>query len=251
MPKRCWRCWRRRSKLAILTSAGAVAAAGLAVGGWFYAALYPTSQIFGRVIIAGDDPAEIALTYDDGPNPLATPYLLEVLAKHEVKATFFLIGDWVKREPALVREIAAAGHTIGNHTMTHPWLSYCGAERVRSEIADSKGLIEDTIGAKISLFRPPHGARRPVVIELANELGLATVNWNIITHDWRPQPSEAIVTKVRNGIRRNEAHGRGSNVLLHDGGLDQPRMPSVIATETILADAKARGMRFVSPQSWV
>jgi peptidoglycan/xylan/chitin deacetylase (PgdA/CDA1 family) len=232
-------------------AAGVAAVAGLAAGGWFYAALYPTSQIFGRVVIAGDDPGEIALTYDDGPNPHATPRLLDVLAKQDVRATFFLIGEFVRKEPALVREIAASGHTIGNHTMTHPWLSYCGAQRIRTEIEDSKAIIEDTIGAKISLFRPPHGARRPVVLEVARELGLATVNWNIITHDWRPQPSEAIVAKVRNGIRRNEAHGRGSNLLLHDGGFAQPRMPSVEATETILADAKAKGMRFVSPQVWV
>jgi peptidoglycan/xylan/chitin deacetylase (PgdA/CDA1 family) len=226
-------------------------AVGLAVGGWFYAALYPTSQIFGRVVIAGDDPGEIALTYDDGPNPHATPRLLEVLAKHEVKATFFLIGEFVRKEPALVREIAAAGHTIGNHTMTHPWLSYCSSARVRTEIADSKAILEDTIGATISLFRPPHGARRPVVLEVAKDLGLATVNWNIITHDWRPQPSDAIAAKVRNGIRRNQAHGRGSNVLLHDGGLGQPRMPSVEATETIIADARALGMKFVTPQVWL
>ena len=233
------------------SAAGVAAVAGLAVGGWFYAALYPTSQIFGRVVIAGDDPGEIALTYDDGPNPQATPRLLDLLAKQDVRATFFLIGEFVRKEPGLVREIAAAGHTIGNHTMTHPWLSYCGADRVRTEIADSKAIVEDTIGAKISLFRPPHGARRPVVLEITSELALATVNWNIITHDWRPQPSEAIVSKVRNGIRRNEVHGRGSNVLLHDGGLGQPRMPSVEATETIIADAKAKGMRFVTPQSWV
>jgi len=127
-----------------LANATEVAAvAGLAVGGWFYAALYPTSQIFGRVIIAGNDPGEIALTYDDGPNPLATPKLLETLAREDEKATFFLIGDWVRREPHLVREIATAGHAIGNHTMTHPWLSYCSSARVRTEIADSKAIIED------------------------------------------------------------------------------------------------------------
>jgi peptidoglycan/xylan/chitin deacetylase (PgdA/CDA1 family) len=225
--------------------------AGLAVGAWLYAALYPASQIFGRVVIAGDDPGEIALTYDDGPNPAATPQLLEVLAKNEVRATFFLIGQFVRKQPALAREIASAGHVIGNHTMTHPWLSYQTAARIRSEIAGANAAIEDVIGAEINLFRPPHGARRPVVLRIAEELGLATINWNVITHDWRVQPSQAIVEKVRNGVRRNQARQRGSNILLHDGGLDQPRMPTVIATETIIADAKASGMRFVSPAAWV
>ncbi len=225
--------------------------AGLAVGAWFYAALYPTSQLFGRIVIAGDDPAELALTYDDGPNPAATPGLLEVLAEREVRATFFLIGEFVRRQPTLAREIAAAGHCIGNHTMTHPWLSYKSADRIRSEIAGANAAIEDVIGRPVKLFRPPHGARRPVVLRLANELGLATVNWNIITHDWRVQPPEAIVEKVRNGIRRNQAYRRGSNILLHDGGMDQPRLPGIAATRTIIADAKTAGMRFVTPEVWV
>lgn len=235
----------------LVYAAETAAAAGLASGGWFYAALHPASQTFGRVVIAGTDPRELALTYDDGPNPSATPKLLETLAREDVKATFFLIGDFVRQQPALVREIAVAGHTIGNHTMTHPWLSYCGATRIRHEIVDSKAIIEDTIGTQISLFRPPHGARRPVVLEVAREIGLATVNWNVITHDWRPQQSNAIAAKVRNGVRTNMAAGRGSNVLLHDGGLGQPRMPSVFATETIIADARALGTTFVTPAAWV
>ncbi len=225
--------------------------AGLAVGAWFYAALYPTSQIFGRVVIAGDDPAELALTYDDGPNPAATPILLELLAKHQVRATFFLIGEYVRRQPALAREIAATGHLIGNHTMTHPWLSYKSAARIRSEITGANAAIEDVIGGEVKLFRPPHGARRPVVFRIAEELGLATVNWNIITHDWRVQPAAFIVEKVRKGIRRNRAGGRGSNILLHDGAMDQPRIPTVQATETIIADAKAAGMRCVTPEAWL
>jgi len=239
----------------MVTSPESVAAvavgAGLAVGAWFYAALYPTSQIFGRVVIAGGDPAELALTYDDGPNPSATPQLLELLANHDVRATFFLIGESVRKQPALAREIAASGHCIGNHTMTHPWLSYQSAARIRSEIASANAAIEDAIGGEVKLFRPPHGARRPVVFRIAEELGLATVNWNIITHDWRVQPASSIVDKVRNGIRRNRAYHRGSNILLHDGAMDQPRTPTVQATATIIADAKAAGMRFVTPEAWV
>ena len=236
----------RAESIAAITAAG-----GLAVGAWFYAALYPTSQLFGRVVIAGDDPSELALTYDDGPNSSATPKLLDLLARNEVRATFFVIGDFVRKQPGLAREIAAAGHVIGNHTMTHPWLSYQSSARIRREIAGANAAIEDVIGGEVRLFRPPHGARRPIVLRIAQELGLATVNWNIITHDWRVQSSAEIVAKVTNGIRRNQANRRGSNLLLHDGGMDQPRNPSVLATETIIAKATAASMRFVTPEEWI
>ena len=233
------------------TSAAITAFASLAIGSWFYAALYPTSQLFGRVIIAGNDPAELALTYDDGPNPAATPRLLELLASHNVRATFFLIGVHVRQQPSLARDIAAAGHAIGNHTMTHPWLAWQPASKIRAEIADTNALLEDTLGQPVRLFRPPHGARRPCVLREAASLGLATVNWNIITHDWRPQPSSAIVEKIRNGIARNQAHSRGSNILLHDGGMGQPRTPSIHATEAVIQDARVAGKRFVTPEAWL
>ena len=232
-------------------AAAITTASGLAVGAWCYAALYPTSQIFGRVIIAGNDPNEIALTYDDGPNPTATPYLLELLGRHNVRATFFLIGNHVRQQPALAREIAGAGHVIGNHTMTHPWLSWQSSARIRAELRDTNALLEDTIGLPIRLFRPPHGARRPFVLRTASELGLHTINWNIITYDWRVQPSEQIIQLVRTGITRNEAAGQSSNILMHDGGMNQPRMPSVRATQTIIADAKASAKRFVTPEYWI
>ena len=231
--------------------AAAATLAGLAVGAWFYAALYPTSQLFGSVIIAGNDPAEVALTYDDGPNPAATPQLLDVLARFNIRATFFLIGKHVRLQPALARRIAAAGHLIGNHSMTHPWLAWQSASRVRSEIADTSQLLEDVLGQPVRLFRPPHGARRPLVLEIATELGLHTVNWNIITHDWRPQPSALIVEKVRNGVARNRAHRRGSNILLHDGGMGQPRLASVEASANIIQEACGASHRFVTPDAWI
>ena len=108
--------------------AAALAATTGVVG---YAALWPPSQLFGKVLVAGSDPSEIALTYDDGPNPAATERLLEVLARHEVHATFFLIGSFVRQRPDLARAIAAAGHLIGNHTMTHPWLAWQSSARIR------------------------------------------------------------------------------------------------------------------------
>src|SRR5450631_902790 len=98
--------------------------AGLAAGGYAYAAMWPTSQIFGHTIVAGREPSELALTFDDGPNILWTDRLLDVLAKNNVRATFFLIGRFVQQRPELARAIWSAGHLIGNHTMTHPVLLF-------------------------------------------------------------------------------------------------------------------------------
>src|ERR1700761_9108645 len=100
----------------------AAGVAGLAAGGYLYAGMWPASQIFGRTLIAGSNANEFALTYDDGPNDACTESLLDVLARHEARATFFVIGRFVKQRGDLVRRIRAAGHVVGNHTMTHPVL---------------------------------------------------------------------------------------------------------------------------------
>src|SRR5258708_6146979 len=115
----------------ITTAAAVLTTAGLVAAGCAYAALSPQSQIFGKVLIAGRDPNEIALTYDDGPNDDVTERLLDVLANHHVRATFFLIGRYVQQRPQIARAIAAAGHLIGNHSMTHPWLAWQSSARTR------------------------------------------------------------------------------------------------------------------------
>lgn len=230
------------------------AAAVIATAGTLtYAALSAQSQIFGPTLIAPAKPNEIALTYDDGPNPAATPHLLEVLARHNVRATFFLIGSFVRECPALVREIAAAGHLIGNHTTNHPWLPFHSATRIRQELADCNAILEDTLGAPVRFFRAPHGARRPFVLRTARELNLTSVQWNVITGDWNPIGAAAIISRVTQGITRNQHHGRGSNIVLHDGGslgLNAPRMATVEATDAILQGYKLPGINFVTIQAW-
>ncbi|MEO8736533.1 MAG: polysaccharide deacetylase family protein [Edaphobacter sp.] len=231
-----------------LTTAAVLTTAATA-GAFAYAALWPQSQIFGRVLVAGRDPNEIALTYDDGPNDDATERLLEVLARHEVHATFFLIGSFVRQRPALVRSIAAAGHVIGNHTMTHPWLSWQSSARIREELAGCNAVLEDTLGTAVRFFRPPHGARRPVVLRIARELGLTAVQWNITAFDWNPLSAAEILANITRGIERNQRRGRASNVLMHDGGhlgIGQPRMPTVEATSQLFERYKTAGMRFVT-----
>jgi peptidoglycan-N-acetylglucosamine deacetylase len=222
-----------------------------------YASLSPGSQLFGPTLIAPARPSEIALTYDDGPNPEATPHLLEILARHQVRATFFLIGCYVRQCPALTREIAAAGHLIGNHTMTHPWLAWQSNARIREELSSCNKSLEDTLGAPIHYFRAPHGARRPYVLRTARELNLIPVQWNIIAGDWNPIDATTIAARVTRGIARNQRRNRASNIVLHDGGnihLGAPRTPTVEATAQLLQtfppDTK-NGRKFVTLESWI
>src|SRR3954465_9150565 len=156
----------------ITIGVGSAATLGLAASAFAYASRWPASQIFGRTLIAPACPGELALTFDDGPNPAWTPRLVEILARNGVKATFFLVGGFAQSDPALSRSIANAGHTIGNHTWSHPDLSLTRVHRVREELTRTKDTLEQITGKPIRLFRPPFGARRPCVLRIARELGM-------------------------------------------------------------------------------
>jgi len=236
----------------IASAVGAAACAGAGV--WSYASLAPESQVFGRTIVAGRDAAEFALTFDDGPNDPWTGRLLDVLARHQARATFFLIGKHVRERPDLLREIRGAGHLIGNHTMTHPWLAVQSAARVREELAGCNALLEDVLGEKVRFFRPPHGSRRPAVLGAARELGLAAVMWNAMGFDWRANiTADRIAAHLERGIARNWRRGRGSNLLLHDGGhlaMGADRSQSVEATRWILERHEVGKVRYVTVDAW-
>lgn len=235
---------------AAVLGGGAVAAAG----GLTYAALSAQSQLFGRVLIAGSNPDEIALTYDDGPNDGVTERLLELFSRRQVRATFFLIGRFVRERPQIARAVADAGHLIGNHTMTHPWLAWKSEARIREELSGCNAALEDALGLRVRYFRAPHGARRPAVLRVAGELGLVPVQWNIIPRDWDDVGAEQIVTRIVRGITRNHRRNRGSNIVLHDGGqagLGQPRQQTVEATNLLLKRYGAgAGMEFVTVDRW-
>lgn len=225
-----------------------------AAGALTYAALSAQSQFFGKLLIATNNPNQIALTYDDGPNDIVTERLLEVLARHQTRASFFLIGRYVQQRPAIARDLAAAGHLIGNHTMTHPWLAWQSPARIREELTRCNAAIEDSLGIPVRYFRAPHGARRPAVLRIGHELGLTPVQWNILPGDWKPLSPREIANRTLRGILRNQRQNRSSNIVLHDGGqagLGQPRLPSVEATSLILQHYKNQPeIRFVTIDSW-
>lgn len=226
---------------------------GLAVGGYAYAGRWPTSQLFGQTLIAGEDINQIALTFDDGPNDPYTQQLLELLAQHQVQAIFFLIGNFVRRRPDLARAIRQAGHLIGNHTMSHPSLMRERPSRVRQELMGCNAALEDAIGESVHWFRPPFGHRRPDVLRTARELGLTPVMWNITAHDWDATDSQALAARVQRLLRRNQARGRGSNLLLHDGGhleMGTDRSVTLAATKTLLDTWAGTELRMVPIDTW-
>jgi len=191
-------------------------AAGFTAGGFTYAGRWPGSQIFGKTLQPSDDPNQVALTYDDGPSPANTPQLLDLLAEFGVHATFFLLGDHVRRHPQLARRVVEAGHTVGNHTQTHPSLLFCSPAHVRSELETCQQTIFDTTGVQARIFRPPFGSRRPDVLQTARVMGLIPALWNVSSVDWRGQGAERILSRIDRSIASNQRRQRASNILLHD-----------------------------------
>jgi peptidoglycan-N-acetylglucosamine deacetylase len=241
--------------LATGISAG-LGALGLAAGGCAYAAMWPASQLFGRALIAPriepGQPGELALTFDDGPNPAWTPQLLDSLASHDVRATFFLIGSYAQRERELVRRIVAAGHLLGNHSWSHPNLAVTTANRVEEELTRTRDTLEQIAGVAIRHFRPPFGGRRPVVFRIARTLGMTPVLWNAITTDWREPLHDRITKRLCTKIDGNQSRGWATNIVLHDGGHLEPRAnrgPSVAAAGKIIARYQSTH-RFVTLDAW-
>jgi peptidoglycan/xylan/chitin deacetylase (PgdA/CDA1 family) len=234
----------------LVMGGAALAAAG---GALTYAALSAGSQLFGRTVIAGNDPLEVALTYDDGPNDNATEALLELLAQHEARATFFLIGQFVRQRPEIARRVHAAGHLIANHTETHPWLHLKPEQVIRAELRACSEAIEDATGVGVGYFRPPHGARRPAVLRVAAELGMKTVQWNAMGHDWQPIGAERIYENIERARAKARRRGVGTNILLHDGHdvrMGSDRADTLKVTERLLKQFVREGVRTVTVDAW-
>ena len=222
---------------------GGLAAAGIATAAG-YQSMAPTGQWYGRTLAAGRRGSrQIALTYDDGPNDPHTLRLLEVLAKHEVRATFFMIGRFVRERSDIARAVAVAGHVIGNHTFTHPLLIFQSTGETRHQLLDCRAALQDAVGEHSNLFRPPFGGRRPATLRVARELGLETVMWNVMGYDWNAAPGSVIEKKVSRQVRG------GDIVLLHDGGhkgMGADRAQTVMATDGLIRRYKEQGFQFVT-----
>jgi peptidoglycan/xylan/chitin deacetylase (PgdA/CDA1 family) len=221
--------------------AGFAAAAAVAAG---YQSMAPTGQWYGRAFTGlRRGSRQLALTFDDGPNDPHTLRLLEVLARHNVKATFFLIGRYVKQRPYIARELAQAGHVVGNHAFSHPNLIFASARETKTQLRDCQQVLTDAVGEHSRLFRPPFGGRRPGTLKIVRALGLEPVMWNVTGWDWKGKPAEYVEKKVSEQIRG------GDVILLHDGShaaFGADRSQSVVATDRIIARYKSEGYEFVT-----
>jgi peptidoglycan/xylan/chitin deacetylase (PgdA/CDA1 family) len=233
----------------------AAAAAGLAA----YGAVHPRSQLFGSTLCRTNSPRKLALTFDDGPNPAITPKLLELLDRHKARATFFVIGKHARECPDLLKETAARGHVIGNHTDAHPNLFWLKPDRITIELRCCNFSIIAATGAPPKWFRPPFGFRNPWVVPVARELNQRVVMWTLLPGDWRATSSEWLIPRMEPiavHAKRNAAAGSASGaaamgdiLCLHDGShrqLNADRLPTLAALEYWLPRWRDLGLEFVT-----
>ncbi len=222
--------------LPLLAGAAAVAYAG-------YATMSPSSQLYGRSFLGVPGSKLLALTYDDGPNDAHTPALLDILAQHGAKATFFLIGRYAAQRPDLVRRIRQEGHAIGNHTFSHPLLIFASAARLQRELDDADKAIADAAGPHDGLFRPPFGGRRPGTFAMVRARGMTPVMWSVTCFDWNARSADPIERHAVRGIRG------GDIILLHDGShvrMGADRSATLEATARLLRRYPAEDYQFVT-----
>lgn len=206
-------------------------------------AVLPVGNFYGRVYYRGANQPVVALTFDDGPYAPYTEQLLNVLAAAGVQATFFVVGQNVENHPELLQQIAANGHQIGNHSYSHVDLLKLSKSQIEAEVDKTQQLIVDITGIRPTLFRPPHGFRDGVVMEVMAERSLRVVDWSVMSRDWVNPGVDEIVRRTVAGV------DNGAIILLHDGdgiAANASRAQTIEASRQIIRELKDRGYRFVT-----
>jgi peptidoglycan/xylan/chitin deacetylase (PgdA/CDA1 family) len=179
----------------------------------------------------------VALTIDDGPHPTWTPKVLDLLAEHDVSATFSIVGEQAQAYPRLVRRVVRAGHGLCNHSMTHPQpFGARSTAAIRRQIVDAQSAISDAAGEEPELFRAPGGDWTEAVLDVADELGLTPVGWSVDPRDWSLPGAPVIEKSLLTATA-------GDILLCHDGGGD--RAQTVTALEAVIPQLQDEGLRFV------
>jgi cellulose synthase/poly-beta-1,6-N-acetylglucosamine synthase-like glycosyltransferase/peptidoglycan/xylan/chitin deacetylase (PgdA/CDA1 family) len=192
---------------------------------------------------------KLALTFDDGPDPEWTPKILDILKEKNVPATFFVIGEEASKSPGLLKRAYAEGHSVGNHTYTHPVFDEASPTQIRWELNITQRLIESTLGVKSILFRPPYGidhqpefAEEVAQLPIAQDMGYLIVGQRIDPHDWRTSFGKQVpAQEIIDGVLQQA--NAGNIILFHDGGGD--RSQTLTALPAIIDELRARGYQFV------
>lgn len=189
---------------------------------------------------AASSASAMVLTFDDGPDPLYTPGILDTLARYKVRAMFFVCGEMATDNRDLLRRMVAEGHVIGNHTWTHPLIPELTRPALASEIGRTSDVVQEIVGEAPLWFRAPYGAWNRAAFELGAELGMEPLAWTLDTLDWTEPGTGTIVSRVLKGA------APGVIVLSHDAGGN--RSESVQALGTYLPRLLARGYRMTLPK---
>lgn len=212
-----------------------------------FAALCALSLLlFGQSAVAAGDAVisvpnaenKIALTFDDGPHPVYTEQILDILDDYGIKATFFIIGENAQRYPDLVKRAIAAGHEIGNHTFTHPHMKAMSEESLAKELEKTEGIMEELFDYKPVLFRPPEGFCCSAVKSGAERFDYRLTLWDVDTTDWAHNTVDNIVKTVVTGTKS------GDIILCHDY-VTKPS-PTPAALRAFIPKLQAKGYEFVT-----
>jgi peptidoglycan-N-acetylglucosamine deacetylase len=232
-----------RMRVSLRWAATALVSCVLGLG--LYDAFSPWSNAFGTTRWAGGTTNRVvALTFDDGPNEPYTSEILTILRREHVRATFFLIGERVRSEPAVAVRIVGDGHVVGNHSDSHPFaLAFESPGRIQSEIDRAELTIRDATGIYPRFFRPPQGLRSPWLMRIAQRDSLETVTWDVSPIDWNPLSSQQLSDRIV-----SSAHP-GAIILLHDGLNLVPSANREVVVEgltSVIERLRADGYRFVT-----
>lgn len=229
---------------------GVALGGGAALGGLFYACAAPSSQVFGPALVRGPDgDRRVALTFDDGPAPPFTEQILDILRARGIPATFFVCGKNVERSPEILRRIHSEGHTLGNHTYSHPHLYFRRRAEIAEEIDRAGDAIEKVVGYRPGIFRPPYGIRWFGLYPVLRERGMRLIQWSDTGYDWKYGTDAIIQASLKRA-------GPGSVILLHDGHDARPpqevdRSKTVAALPAILAGLMKAELKFVSVKDFL